>query len=160
MGVVGRYPVEFHPLSPDMLLVKLSSQTRPACLEETFMRGGTVHFLAGFFGPGWAYLGGSIPFALMHFCYGGFSCRRLICISSAGLMLSAVYLEHGLLAAIGVHFAWNVLSWHLIDILGWGKFGGTPSALESACTTTFIMLIATLAITMVSRRRKLAQQRQ
>lgn len=34
-------------------------------------------------------------------------------LSSGGLLLSAVYLKHGLPAAIGVHFTWNVLCWYL-----------------------------------------------
>ncbi len=156
MGVVGGYPVELHPPSRFMLLYWPAQQVHAACLEETFFRGGTVHFLAGFFGPGWAYLGGSVPFALMHFWHVGFSLRYLACISSAGLLLSAVYIEYGLLAAIGVHYAWNVLSCFLIDVLKWPV--GGRWALEGEWTTTFIMLIATCAIVMVSRRRKLAQQ--
>ena len=159
MGVVGGYPVAFHPVSSDMLLVKLASQVRPACIEETFTRAGTVHFLASFFGPGWGYLGGSVPFALMHFWNPWFTYKHVFCITSAGLMLSAMYLEHGLLAAIGVHFAWNVLSWFLIVTLHWQHLGGTP-ALEGAWTTTIILLIATVVIVMVSRRGRLAQQRQ
>ncbi len=154
MGVVGAYPVEFRPPSTEMLLRWLAQQTQPACIEETFMRGGTVYFLASFFGPGWAYLGGSVPFGLIHLLNPGLTYKHVVCISSAGLMLSAVFLEHGLLAAIGVHLMWNVLSWYLIVALNWR--GGT-SVLEGAWTTTFIMLVATLAIIMVSRRRKRAQ---
>ncbi len=116
-----------------------------------------MHFLASFFGPGWGYLGGSVPFALMHFCTGWFSWRYFFCITSAGLMLSAVYLEYGLLAAIGVHYAWNVLSCFLIDVLHWPVVGRW--ALEGEWTTTLINLIAAGAVVMVSRRRKLTQQR-
>lgn len=157
LGIVEGYPIGFDPPSADMLCHRMVSSIRPACVEETFMRGGTVHFVAGFFGPGWAYLGGSAPFALIHFWNGWFSWKHLFCISSAGLMLSAVYLECGLLAAIGVHFTWNVLSAYLIVTLHWQYLGGMRE-LEGAWTTTFIMLIATVAIVIVSRRRKLAQQ--
>jgi hypothetical protein len=70
-------------------------------------------------------------------------------------MLSAVYLEHGLLAAIGVHYAWNVLTRIMVEMLSWQ--GGTH-ALEGAWTTTLILLVATAAIITVSRRRKLPCQ--
>jgi len=152
MGVVGGYPVELHPPSRFMLLNWPAQQVRAACLEETFVRGGTVHFLTSFFGPGWGYFCGSVPWALMHFCNGWFSWRCFVCIVSAGLMLSAVYLEYGLLAAIGVHYAWNALSCLSIDVLNWPVVGRW--ALEAEWTTTFVNLIATGAVVMVSRRRK------
>jgi membrane protease YdiL (CAAX protease family) len=156
MGVVGGYPFELHPPSDFTLLHWPAQQVQAACLEETFVRGGSVHFLASFFGSGWAYLGGSVPFALMHFWSGWFSWRHLVCISSAGLMLSAAYLEYGLLAAIDAHFTWNVLTRLLIESLNWPV--GT-SVLEGAWTTTFIMLAATLAMIALSHRRNPAQQR-
>ena len=156
MGVVRACPFEFHPLSTDALLGSLAHHTRPACIEETFVRGGTVHFLASFFGLGWAYLGGSVLFALMHLGNPWFTYEHLVCISAAGLMLSTVYIEYGLLAAIGVHFAWNVLSWYLIVSLQWKEVGGL-AALEGDWTTTLIMLIATLAVVVVSRRHKPTQ---
>ena len=151
MGIVAGYPLEFHPPSRFMLLYWPAQQVRAACLEETFVRGGTVHFLASFFGPAWGYLGGSVPFALLHFCNGWFSWKYLVCITSAGLMLSAVYFEYGLLAAIGVHYAWNALSCLWIDMLNWPVVGRW--ALEGEWTTMFVMLIATLAIVMVSLRK-------
>ena len=61
IGVAKGYPVEFQPPAKFWLVQWPIQQLRPACLEETFMRAGTVHFLASFFGPGWGYLGGSLP---------------------------------------------------------------------------------------------------
>jgi membrane protease YdiL (CAAX protease family) len=70
MGMAGQYPLEIHPPSRFTLLHWPTQQVAAACLEETFVRGGAVHFLASLFGPGWAYLGGSVPFALIHFWTG------------------------------------------------------------------------------------------
>ncbi len=159
MGIIQGYPFAMHSPSGFTLLQWPRQQIRPACLEETFIRGGTVHFLASFFGLGWAYLGSSVPFALIHFLTRRFNCDFLVCVSSAGLRLSTVYLEHGLLAAIGVHYAWNVLQRLFLEILRWPELGGTSSALESEWTTTLVMLIATIAIVTRSRRRKAAGQR-
>lgn len=148
MGFVEGYSFSIHQPSRFTLLRWPVQQIPAACMEETFTRGGTVHFLASFFGPGWAYLGGSVPFALIHFWFARFRWPFFLGLSSAGFMLSAVYIKHGLLAAIGVHFAWNVLSRLLIEMLDW-KVG--TIALESAWSTTAILSCATLGIVGISR---------
>lgn len=154
MGVVGAYPFDFQPFPADALVGSMKHHIRPACVEETFVRAGTVHFLASFFGAGWGYLGGSIPFGVMHLVNPSTTYKHVICISSFGWLASVLYLELGLFAAIGVHFTWNVLSVYLINSLNWAHLGGSAFALEGAWTTTFLILTVTLAILAVSYRRK------
>lgn len=99
-------------------------------------------------------------FALPHFWSGGFSLRHFVCLSSGGLMLSAVYIKHGLLPAIGVHFAWNVLCWYLTLAMHYHGLGGYPAFVEDLWTTTLILLIASGAMVMASRRRRRIEERQ
>ena len=63
MGIVAGYPFEFHPPSRFMLLHWPAQQVRAACLEETFVRGGTVHFSGELF---WTRLG--IPWRQRSLC--------------------------------------------------------------------------------------------
>lgn len=155
--IAGGYPLKFHPCSLN-LPARLASEARPACIEETFLRGGNVHFLAGFFGTGWGYLGGSILFGLGHIFNPQFTFTDFLCASSAGFLFSVMYFEYGLLASIGVHLTWNILSRYLTFAMHWNGLGGMPANIESVWTTTFINLIATFAIIVISRRRKLNQK--
>lgn len=130
----------FQKLSLSMLIA-----VSPATVEEATFRYGVVHGTAVLAGPVWAGVAGSIPFAFGHLIDLAFgrtiSAAQIWGIVLAGLLLSVLYLQFGLLAAIGCHWVWNSLASPWVYGLSLPVSSGI-SDFEGAWTTDFVLLIA------------------
>jgi uncharacterized protein len=85
----------------------------PALAEEVALRGYLLQAAARGFGPGWALLGTSVLFGLMHLGNPRVGPAGVLGIVAAGLMLGALVLRTGALWwASGAHLGWNwALAW-------------------------------------------------
>ena len=80
----------------------------PAAAEEAMLRGYPLQALSEVWGAGWALLGTSIVFALLHLNNPEMGWVGLVNIAGAGLFLGALFLRTGSLWwASGAHLGWN-----------------------------------------------------
>jgi hypothetical protein len=93
-----------------LLLARL---TVPALAEEVALRGYLLQAAARGFGPGWALVGTSVLFGLLHLGNPEVGWTGLAGIIAAGLLLGALVLRtRGLWWAAGAHLGWNwTLAW-------------------------------------------------
>jgi len=122
----------------------------PAFVEEVGFRGGLVHFLDQFLNANAAVLVGSLSFGLAHLAsylpYRLPSFKYLLAATSAGLLLSYVYITYGLSFAIGLHLLWNSLCGCWVSFFclkernGRDRFEGDWAAiLPTLCLALFLM---------------------
>ena len=123
-GLRHKYPLKIHKLFAG-IQSRILGSTFAALGEEVVFRAGIVHFTVHFFGPMWGLLAGSIPFGFLHLLGNFFGQKRkasqIFGITLAGLMLTLVYLNFGLIAAFLCHLVWN----STVD--GWAQVYGTSS---------------------------------
>lgn len=121
----------------------------PATVEEAVFRYGIVHgttYLSG------SILGctlGSVPFGLLHLINKlmgqNISLEYIIGVTLAGLLLSLLFIKHGLWAAIGCHWIWNSLANPWIKAMNLNKTSGM-SDFEGAFTTNAVLLLTIFAV--------------
>jgi len=135
--------LNFNLLLPDFHL-KLLGNIFPATVEEITFRGGIVHFLTAFWGKFAGLLGGSIPFGVIHLFGKLFGhpvdLMHVIGVSVAGLSLSYLYLELGLLPAISYHLIWNSLCSKWVSVFELPRKGGVQQ-LEGFWGTSLVIVI-------------------
>ena len=89
----------------------------PAAAEEAMVRGYPLQALAEVWGAGWALVGTSIVFALLHLPNPGVGWVGLANIAGAGLFLGALFLRTGSLWwSSGAHLGWNWSHAFLADL--------------------------------------------
>lgn len=94
-----------------------------ACGEEAAFRGYLLEDLRRQIGPAAAVIITALGFAALHlrsmFVLGISPVSGLIAlatITTAGMLLGVIYLRWGLLSAIGFHFIWNLLQYHVYGL--------------------------------------------
>lgn len=129
------------------------SNISPAVVEELVFRAGIVNLVAQVAGTFAGLAAGSVPFGVIHFISIFFgqivTVSQVVGATVAGLMLSLVYLRWGLLAAIGIHWAWNSLSWMWVKGYGLGNDG--MSAFEGSWVTIIVLGLACAFLLRINR---------
>lgn len=136
------------------LPLRLLGNVYPAGIEEAGFRAGIVHFLNHFFGQGTALAGGSLPFGIIHLFGRVFGnpvdFQHVVGASAAGLLLSALYLRFGFIAAFFCHWIWNSMARSWVNAAG----GATPNGLqrfEGAWSTTLVLLLLAVPLLVLWR---------
>ncbi len=141
-GLANGYSFKF-----DNLLIGLHINTLmnifPALCEEIIFRGGLVHIVIQHAGNFWGLAAGSIPFGVLHIIGVLFgqtvTFAQIIGITAAGLMLSLVYVNFGIMGSFACHLVWNSLVGSWIKVYGI-ESKGAVSALEGSWVTIIVLL--------------------
>jgi len=140
-------------ISKDIHL-RMLANVFPALVEEITFRGGIVHFLTTFWGKTVGLIGGSVPFGIIHFVGRIFGHPvdffHVVGVSMAGLTLSVLYLEFGLLPAVGFHWTWNFLCPQWVKVFNLPQKGGVQ-LLEGHWITSTVLLIVVIALLIIKK---------
>ncbi|MBT3982273.1 MAG: CPBP family intramembrane metalloprotease [Bacteriovoracaceae bacterium] len=131
------------------LHLRLIGNIFPASVEEVTFRGGLVHYLFSYWGKNIGLLGGSLPFGIIHlvgrFFGNPVDLAHVIGVSVAGFSLSLLYLEYGLLPAIGFHLVWNSLCSQWVSVFSIPRKGGVQM-IEGHWTTSLVLILLIVLI--------------
>lgn len=138
---------------PGILLIEqIFFQLRPALIEEIGFRFGLVLLGFAFFGRNFGLLAGSLPFGVLHllnFMSGQeVIWEYIVGTAIAGLYLSLVFMNYGLVAAIVAHYSWNVLAATSAQLYSFKQ-----EQLEGG-TGTLILLLLSSAVLLIQHRNR------
>ena len=127
------------------------SSIAPATSEEVVFRYGIVHGVTILTNPFYGILAGSIPFGFIHFLnlffHQNVSLQQVLSICIAGVLLSLIFIDFGLYAAIGCHFIWNTFSAPWVKAMGLdvvkevSSFEGAPTTSLTLGIVIFCLLL-------------------
>ncbi|MDQ0191272.1 CPBP family intramembrane metalloprotease [Alicyclobacillus cycloheptanicus] len=91
-----------------------------AVLEEAFARAFLIGWVGHYTGMVIAFAISAVVFAVLHIPNGRPTVISMLNLGLVTIVFGLVYLQFGLVAAIGVHYGWNLMQW---PILGYPMYG-------------------------------------